>query len=166
MPPISNGALHAMPTPTETILIVEDDMDARDLMARVLSAEGYGVRLAANGWEGLLAIESPPDLILLDIMLPGMDGIVFLRSLRNTHQFERVPVVVVTALDVADVVEKVRPYGVEQILSKGDKLFPQLKSAVKRHLARPAHTNHVDLPDPGTTVRPYLELYFKLLAWG
>jgi len=155
-----------MPSLTSTVLLVEDDMDTRDLLARVLSAEGIAVRLAANGWEGLLAIETPPDLILLDMMLPGMDGVSFLRSLRNTFGFERVPVVVVTALDVDEVERKVRPFGVDQIISKGDNLITRLKSSVRRVLDRPARPNHVDLPDPGTNIRPYLDLYFKMLAWG
>src|SRR5688500_15176252 len=155
-----------MPSLTSTVLLVEDDMDTRDLLARVLSAEGIAVRLAANGWEGLLAVENPPDLILLDIMLPGMDGVSFLRSLRNTHGYERVPVVVVTALDIADVAPRVQPYRVEQIISKGDNLLSQLRLALRRTLDRPPHPNHVDLPTPGTNVRPYLDLYFKMLAWG
>lgn len=156
-----------MPHHASTILLIEDDMDTRDLLARVLTTEGYCVRLAANGWEGLMAIETPPDLILLDIMLPGMDGVSFMRSLRNTHRFEKVPVVVVTALDVADVAERVKPYGVEQIISKGDNLFPKLKAAIQRSLERPPRPHHVDLPTPapGSIVRPYLDLYFKMLAW-
>lgn len=141
-------------------------MDTRDLLARVLSGEGLAVRLAANGWEGLLAVENPPDLILLDMMLPGMDGVSFLRSLRNTHGYGRVPVVVVTALDVGEVEKKVRPFGVEQIISKGDNLIGRLRSTVRRLLDRPTRPNHVDLPDPGSNIRPYLELYFKMLAWG
>ena len=155
-----------MPSLTNTILLIEDDMDTRDLLGRVLSAEGFGVRLAANGWEGLLAVESPPDLILLDIMLPGMDGVSFLRSLRNTHGYERVPVVVVTALDIADIAERVKPFGVQQIISKGDNLLGQLRIALRRTMDRPAHPNQVDLPSPGTIMRPYLDLYFRMLAWG
>lgn len=54
----------------KTILLIEDDNDTRDLLSRMLSAEGYAVRVAANGWEGLTAMEAYADLIILDIMLP------------------------------------------------------------------------------------------------
>ena len=153
MPTPSNGARYEMPSPTE-ILLVEDDADTCEMIVKVLSAEGYGVRTAANGWEGLLAIETPPALILLDIMLPGMDGLVFLRSLRNTHQFEHVPVIVVTALDVQDITEKVRPFGVKEVVSKGETLFPQLKAAIKRHLVPPPQSDGVGLAGPTATVQP------------
>ena len=155
-----------VPSAANTVLLIEDDTDTRDLLARVLSGEGFCVRLAANGWEGLLAVENPPDLILLDIMLPGMDGVSFLRSLRNTHGYDRVPVVVVTALDMDEIAPKVQPYGVEQIISKGDNLLGQLKTTLRRTLARPPRPNHVDPPGPDSSIRPCLELYFKMLAWG
>ena len=143
--PHNPGKPGKMPSLTNTILLIEDDMDTRDLLVRVLSAEGFGVRLAANGWEGLLAVESPPDLILLDIMLPGMDGVSFLRSLRNTHGYERVPVVVVTALDIADIADRVKPFGVQQIISKGDNLLGQLKlrACVARWTGRRTRTTSI-----------------------
>ena len=155
-----------MATLTNTILLIEDDLDTRDMLARVLSGEGYAVKVAANGWEGLLAAENPPpDLILLDIMLPGMDGVSFMRSLRNTAALRNVPVIVVTALDVADVEQKMRSYNVAQIISKNDSLFPKLKAALKRTLEQPRPTNRVELPPQGELLRPYLDLYFKMPAW-
>ena len=136
------------------------------MLARVLSGEGYAVKVAANGWEGLLAAENPaPDLILLDIMLPGMDGVSFMRSLRNTAALANVPVIVVTALDVADVERKMRDYNVAQIISKNDSLFPKLKAALKRTLEQPRPINRVELPRQRELIRPYLDLYFKMLAW-
>jgi CheY-like chemotaxis protein len=149
-----------------TILLVEDDADTRDLLARVLSAAGYSVRVAANGWEGLLALEHPVDLVLLDIMMGGMDGVVFLRTLRGDTIGRQVPVVVVTALDVADAARRVRGLGVEHILPKGEKLFPVLKETLRRALATPEHLYHVELPEPGGMVRPFLDVYLKMLAWA
>ena len=155
-----------MATSTNTILLIEDDLDTRDMLARVLSGEGYAVKVAANGWEGLLAAENPaPDLILLDIMLPGMDGVSFMRSLRNTAALANVPVIVVTALDVADVERKMRDYNVAQIISKNDSLFPKLKAALKRTLEQPRPINRVELPRQRELIRPCLDLYFKMLAW-
>src|SRR5687767_1321143 len=91
-----------------TILIVDDDADTRDLVGRFLSNAGYGVRFAANGWEGLLALETPVDLVLLDLMMPGMDGAAFLRTLRAHGAGKHVPVVVITAMAREEVEPVVR----------------------------------------------------------
>lgn len=158
------------PTPAATappaILVIEDNLDTRDMLARLLSAEGYCVRVAANGWEGLLAMDDPPSLILLDMMLPGMDGFMFLKSLRGQQNFQAVPVVVLTALDVAEVEPKVRQHGVEHVISKGDSVFPRLKTTIRGLLGRPQPHARVELPEPGSMVRPYLDVYMKMLAWS
>ena len=147
------------------ILIVEDDPDTRDLLGRVLSAAGYATRFAANGWEALLALETPADLVLLDVMLPGLDGVGFLKSLRGQAHGRLLPVVVVTAMEPAEVEPLVRPYGVEAILTKGGPLYGDLKAVLMRTLAKPRPHARVNLPEPGSLVRPYLDVYLKMLAW-
>ena len=155
-----------MAKPAPTILIVEDDIDTRDMLGRLLTAEGYGVRLASNGWEALLALDNPPHLILLDIMLPGMDGYAFLRSMRGQQTYQGIPVVVLTALDAGEVAAKVRPHGVEHVISKGDSVFPRLKATIRNVLGQPKPHARVNLPEPGSMVRPYLDVYLKTLAWS
>ena len=150
---------------TPLILIVEDDADTRDLLGRVLSAAGYAVRFAANGWEALLALESPVNLVLLDLMLPGIDGVAFLKSLRGQRHGKDVPVVVVTAMERGEVEALVRPYGVEAILTKGGMLYGDLKAVLMRTLAKPRPHARVNLPEPGSLIRPYLDVYLKMLAW-
>ncbi len=149
----------------QSVLVIEDDMSTRDMISRLLSGEGYTVKLAANGWEALLALEGHVDVVLLDIMLPGMDGYGFLRSLRHQAGNNRMPVVVFTALDEQEVREKVRKFGVEDVIGKGEHLFPQLKAAMKRHLARFEKGPPGDpAPQPGTMVRPFLDEYMKGLG--
>jgi CheY-like chemotaxis protein len=151
---------------TPVILIVEDDADTRDVLGRVLSFAGYAVRFATNGWEALLALEESVDLILLDMMLPGMDGVVFLRTLRADAGCAKLPVVVITAMEPAEVEPKVRPYGVEAVLTKGGTMYGDLKAVLMRTLAKPRPHARVNLPEPGRLIRPYLDVYLKMLAWA
>ena len=72
---------------TTRILVIEDEERIRQFLQRGLSFEGYRVDTAADGQMGLeLARENPPDLVLLDIMLPGMDGIEVCRRLREADK--------------------------------------------------------------------------------
>jgi DNA-binding response OmpR family regulator len=80
------------------VLIIEDEPDIRDLLAFHLEGEGYAVTRCGNGAEGLrLARAAPPDLILLDVMLPGMDGFEVCRRLRQDPSTQTVPLVMLTA---------------------------------------------------------------------
>ncbi|HVI50281.1 MAG TPA: response regulator [Candidatus Sulfotelmatobacter sp.] len=86
------------------LLVVEDEDVTRSVLSRLLERDGWLVACAANGFEGLKALEaSRPDLILLDLMMPGMDGFEFIRMLRTTeHPGQHLPLVVVTAKDLSD----------------------------------------------------------------
>jgi CheY-like chemotaxis protein len=81
-------------------MIIEDDPDIRSALAQVLMAEGYEVHEAANGREGIEALqqESRPGLILLDLMMPVMNGWEFLQVRRQDAQAAAIPVVVVSAV--------------------------------------------------------------------
>ncbi len=83
----------------ETILIVDDEADSRELLEAVLAGGGYGVVQADSGAAALArATASPPDLILLDLMLPGMDGFEVCQRLKQASATGAVPIIVVTAL--------------------------------------------------------------------
>jgi DNA-binding response OmpR family regulator len=78
------------------ILVVEDEPDIAELIAMELEVEGFDVRVERDGVQGLLAArQDPPDLIVLDRMLPGLDGLEFIGRLRKTSD---VPIVLLTAL--------------------------------------------------------------------
>lgn len=81
------------------ILVVEDDFDIRDTLAQILEAEGYDVAGAANGAEALdvLANQTPPALILLDLMMPVMNGWQFRAEQLKDPQLASIPVVVISA---------------------------------------------------------------------
>jgi CheY-like chemotaxis protein len=84
-----------------SILLVEDDTDSREILAEILEEEGYRVACAANGQEALDYLQSntsPPRLILLDLMMPVMDGWQFLDEQRRTPNLATIPVVIVTGM--------------------------------------------------------------------
>jgi signal transduction histidine kinase/CheY-like chemotaxis protein len=82
-------------------LVVEDDEDSRVVLTHHLEREGWQVRGAENGREGLARMsEELPDLILLDLMMPVMDGFDFIHAVREVPEWSRVPIVVVTAKDL------------------------------------------------------------------
>jgi two-component system sensor histidine kinase ChiS len=89
-----------MPNPTSCILLVDDDPTNLLLLEELLLSEGYSTLLAASGSEALkIAAESSPDLILLDVMMPQMDGFEVCRRLREDSKLQTIPVVFLTALD-------------------------------------------------------------------
>ena len=80
------------------ILIIEDNPDNRDMLARRLKRRGFEVSAAEDGERGLLtARAAPPDLILLDLNLPGIDGLEVVRRLRADEALREIPVVALTA---------------------------------------------------------------------
>ncbi len=111
-----------------TILVVDDDQLVRDSVGRILEAEGYAVRFASDGAEALAEVRrAAPDAILLDVMMPNMNGREFLRTLRDGATGSTIPVVVMTAvpgidtnrvftLGATDLVEK--PFDIEVLLNK------------------------------------------------
>jgi two-component system response regulator MprA len=108
------------------ILVIDDEPMVREAVGRVLSSEGYAVAFAKDGAEAMARLASdPPDAILLDLMMPGMNGRQFLSALRADLGLD-LPVVVMTAvhglgqraisLGATDVVEK--PFDVDELLNK------------------------------------------------
>jgi two-component system, OmpR family, response regulator MprA len=109
------------------ILVVDDDPRITDLLRRILAYEGYSVAIAASGNEALTrSLERPPDLVVLDIMLPELDGLEVARRLRAVG--DNVPILILTARDaIADRVKGletgaddylVKPFAPEELLAR------------------------------------------------
>lgn len=120
------------------ILVVEDDVSNREMLVRMLTKEGFSVVEAENGSHALeqLAI-AKPSLILLDLMMPVMDGFEFLKILRETPEVSRIPVIIVTARDLSDI-DRVRLNGsVQDVIQKGamdrDKLLAEVANMLSQH---------------------------------
>jgi ammonium transporter len=101
------------------ILIVEDDEDTRDVLARILQRSGWDTLSAANGIEALEHIaDIEPNLILLDLMMPKMDGFQFVAALQTEQKWRKIPVVVLTAKDLTPEDHQRLSGQVEQVISK------------------------------------------------
>jgi two-component system, cell cycle response regulator DivK len=102
-----------------TILLVEDDDDTRYMMRLGLEQRGYRVIEAENGEKGVeLALSEPADVILMDLSLPGIDGLEATKRIRNNHHTRRVPVVAVTAHQETDFREGAKASGFDAYVTK------------------------------------------------
>lgn len=96
-----------MSAPSPTVLVVEDEAAQREVICYNLEAEGFDVCRAETGDEALLAaLETPPDIILLDWMLPGVSGIEVCRQLKVSNTTKRIPIIMISAR--SEEVDKVR----------------------------------------------------------
>jgi len=104
---------------THVILVVEDNERNLKLLRDVLEYAGYDVRAARTGEDGIaLAVKEPPDLVLMDLQLPGIDGTEALRRLRKNPRTADIPVVAVTAQAMKQDRERVLEAGFNGYVSK------------------------------------------------
>ena len=117
-----HNALARYYTPGEScsVLLVEDDKPTREMMARTLEKSDWTVSEAGNGREALDQLaQQKPRLILLDLMMPVMDGFDFLLEMRANAEWQDIPVIVLTAKDLTDEDRRMLSGRVEQIVEKG-----------------------------------------------
>jgi signal transduction histidine kinase/CheY-like chemotaxis protein len=122
-------------------LVIEDDDLTREALRGALARDGWEVALAENGRVGLTRLaEQIPDAILLDLMMPEMDGFEFIAELRATPAWQRIPVLVVTARDLSAEERRRLHGGVQQIIQKGaddrDQLLRELGQVLAATVAR------------------------------
>lgn len=117
------------------ILIVEDDRDIRDVLAEILAEEGYQVLVAEDGADGLRRLaEGPlPDLILLDLMMPRMDGYQFREEQRKNPAWSGIPLVLLTAgVETSDKITALGALDIVRKPVKIDFLLDLIGAAVRR----------------------------------
>lgn len=118
------------------ILIVEDDVALSGALLAKLSAEGFNTIVAKNGEEGLeMAINNHPDLILLDIIMPKMDGIAMLKQLRADLWGKEVPVIILSNLSDADKNVNIVDGDVKAFLVKSDFPLADIVTKIKEILS-------------------------------
>jgi signal transduction histidine kinase len=136
---MKNHSSLQQPSKTDRILVVDDSPDNLFLVQTILEEEGYEITLAENGRSALNEIEqSPPDLVLLDVMMPGMDGYEVTRRVRDNAKLPFIPILLITAHDHASVVEGLdtgaddfirKPVQVDELLARVRSLL-RLKHSV------------------------------------
>ena len=123
----------------KNILLVEDNPHMRDLMRSMLEHSGYVIHEATNGREGLALLPiAQPGLILLDLLMPEMDGFEFLRQLRGLPQGQNIPVIVISVTDLSAADRQNLDGAVQRIIQKGTynrhELLQEINQLLKVHL--------------------------------
>lgn len=122
---------------TEKILVVDDEMDTRETMAMFLLRLGYEVQTAQNGQQGLQMLKKQPcDLLVLDVMMPIMNGFQMLEEVRRDPALKTIPVVMVTALDKTSDIVKAFELGANDYITKpyvNAKLIARVSAALRSH---------------------------------
>lgn len=123
----------------ELVLVIEDEDDIRELVCYNLSKEGYRVVAVSTGEEGIAAAEARrPHAVLLDLMLPGVDGLTVCRRIRSSSRTERIPIIILTAKgEEADIVSGLN-LGADDYITKPFSprvLVARLRAVLRRRLA-------------------------------
>jgi CheY-like chemotaxis protein len=120
------------------ILVVEDAHVIREPLSRLLKLEGFDVTSAADGNEAMALLEAPQaravDLVLLDVMMPRMNGVRFLEALRQDHRFARLPVIALTGISDTTQLRRLRELRVSAIVHKIRFRFDELVDEIRRHV--------------------------------
>jgi len=113
-------------------MIVDDVLDSVEPLAIYLRRMGYDVRLVTNAQEALAeVVRSPPEVLLLDLHMPEMDGAWLLVALRSCVGLTTLPVVVLTGAPDGPLIQQVRDLGVNIILPKGKATFVEVEAALR-----------------------------------
>lgn len=120
------------------IAIIEDDATISQMYRMKFEADGFDVRLASNGAIGVVLVESfRPDIILLDIQMPEMDGAEALRRIRSHAWGKTIPVIVLTNLGKEEAPREMRSLGIQGYIIKANLTPRQVVAQVKAITAKP-----------------------------
>ena len=119
----------------QKILLVEDDKFLGKMLGKMLESHNYEVVLAGNGREGLLkASNSNPNLILLDIMLPDIDGFDVLETIRQDEKIKKIPVIIISNLGQPEDMQQGKSLGAKDYLVKSDMSLDEVVAKVRKYL--------------------------------
>ena len=119
-----------------TVLVVDDTRLDRESVARLLEYEGFKTIRAGNGKDGwAIMYDHTPDLVLLDLQMPQMDGVTFLRMVRRSDRWRDLPVIVLTGMgDDNQLVARAKALGIQELLPKASFGVDELMAQVRKHV--------------------------------
>jgi CheY-like chemotaxis protein len=139
--PCAAYVTHADGRDSLAVLLVDDVQQFREMYSAYLSYQGVGVTTALDGWEALeIARHYPPDAIVLDLAMPGMDGREFLMQARRDKRLARIPVVVVSAYGNRENVDDILALGADSFVDKPcvpSQLLSEIRRVSTRRRLRP-----------------------------
>jgi|SRR3954468_23465116 CheY-like chemotaxis protein len=119
------------------ILIVDDNPDHVTTLAKVLQVKGHEIVSALNGREALAqVIGNPPDVILLDLLMPEMDGASFLEVVRSYFRLQTLPVIVLTGVPDSPLADRTRASNINAMLAKGKATTDDIAKAIEEAVAK------------------------------
>jgi two-component system phosphate regulon response regulator PhoB len=122
----------------KVILLVEDDDNLANVYTTRLEAEGFVAKRVANGEDALaVALQTKPDLILLDVMMPKVSGFDVLDILRKTPETAQTKIVMLTALSQESDQQRAKELGVDDYLIKSQVVIADVVDRIKQHLGMP-----------------------------
>jgi CheY-like chemotaxis protein len=133
-----------MPNERNKILLIEDEFAINDLYRQVLENAGFEVTAVFDGIQGLAAAQNKPDLILLDIMLPKMNGIEVLQRLKSLELTKNIPVILLTNLGQPNIVEEAYGLGAQGYILKVRINPGQLVEYARKFVADPNYKMEFD----------------------
>jgi CheY-like chemotaxis protein len=154
--PIDRGrlasVLRRLSTSGGRVLVVEDDPDTRGILRQALASEGWTVAEAPHGRAALERLdEAPADVIVLDLLMPEMDGFEGLGALRRRPEWRGIPVVVVTALDLSEDDRRRLNGSVERVIEKNEHAGSDLLHQVGESISACIRRAHATVEPSGPT---------------
>jgi DNA-binding response OmpR family regulator len=147
-----------------SVLVVEDDANMQDFLQEVLASEGYSVLASDDGQDALdQTFSRKPDLILLDLRMPSLDGVAFCKAVRADQRTQNIPIIVVTSLNLPDKLEDSMAAGADDFIGKPfdvQDLTVRVRAMLKvKHITNPRERmqlyvltlNQMRSPNPPTT---------------
>jgi DNA-binding response OmpR family regulator len=115
------------------ILVIDDDQTFRELISSGVDKDQYEVTTAADGVQGLEQFDkNKPDLILLDIMMPRMNGVEFLEKMKVTHEDEKIPVIITSNDSSLDTISRGAELGVRGYIVKSNESMKTIMASIER----------------------------------
>ena len=124
------------------VLLIDDDTVLLKLYSTRLKADKHVVEIATNGAEGLEKLKNfHPDVIVLDLLMPKINGFIFIETIRKNTQYQQIPVIVFSSVASQEQLDRLKQLGIKTTLNKIDVTPTQLVDVISKHLTPSPNPN-------------------------